>query len=559
MGMFKTTLLYTFLVTLLLSMHPLIATGAPQNTDINKPTRERVNKNNKKDDKNSKNNKKDDKNASKDAAAKKDEDKKKAAATKGTTTENNKNKPAATKPADTKNKPAAAKSADTKNNVPAKANDGKNATAKPANDAKKDEVGKPIDKKDVKAKDANAPANDTAKKAANAQAPKVPMDPNVVQFDGIDVSKHQGTINWAELKKFSKIKFVYIKATEGADYIDPRYQENIRNAKMHGFKVGSYHFLSTKSSAVKQFQNFIKTAKREEQDLLPVIDVEKIRPWSSQQLRDSLKVFADLLEDYYGCKPLIYTSEKFFTTNLGRAFANYPLFIAKYSNVAPNINYPWVMWQFSDCGIFKSAVRENRGEVDMSRFAKGHSINDILYVPSKHKPKNPSVIELVEHKEKPTTVNMTEQKPKEATKPTKADKQTKADKKQEEEAKKKAEKDRKKQDRDKRIADQERQKKLDQEKKEREKAEAQQKADARKKAHDAELQRQAQEKAQRKEAARQIRQKQQQEKNAKQGTKKATSLMQTNSSKLNQSQRNDSIRAAKQKGHKTNLSTPDND
>ena len=238
MGMFKTTLLYTFLVTLLLSMHPLIATGAPQNTDINKPTRERVNKNNKKDDKNSKNNKKDDKNASKDAAAKKDEDKKKAAATRGTTTDNNKNKPAAAKPADTKN------------NVPAKANDGKNAAAKPANDAKKDEVGKPIDKKDVKAKDANAPANDTAKKAANAQAPKVPMDPNVVQFDGIDVSKHQGTINWAELKKYTKIKFVYIKATEGADYIDPRYQENIRNAKMHGFKVGSYHFLSTKSSAV---------------------------------------------------------------------------------------------------------------------------------------------------------------------------------------------------------------------------------------------------------------------------------------------------------------------
>ncbi len=547
MGMFKTTLLYTFLVTLLLSMHPLIATGAPQHTDINKPTRERVNKNNKNNDKK----------ASKDAAAKKDEDKKKAAATKGTTNDNNKNKPA-----DTKNKPAAAKPADTKNNVPAKANDGKNAAAKPTDNAKKDEVGKPIDKKDDKAKDANAPANDTSKKAAPAQPKKVPpMDPNVVQFDGIDVSKHQGTINWAELKKYSKIKFVYIKATEGADYIDPRYQENIRNAKMHGFKVGSYHFLSTKSSAVKQFQNFIKTAKREEQDLLPVIDVEKIRPWSSQQLRDSLKVFADLLEDYYGCKPLIYTSEKFFTSHLGRVFANYPLFIAKYSTIAPNINYPWVMWQFSDCGIFKSAVRENRGEVDMSRFAKGRSINDILYVPSKHKPKNSSVFELVEHKEKPTTVNMTEQKPKEAVKPTKGDKQTKSDKKQEEEAKKKADKDKKKQDRDRRIAEQERQKKLEQERKEREKAEAQQKADARKKAHDTELQRKAQEKAQRKEAARQIRQKQEQERKnaAKNGTKKATSLMQTNSSKLNQSQRNDSIRAAKQKGHKTNLSTPDND
>ncbi len=525
--MFKTSFLYIILITLSLSLHPLMAAGAPQHTDINKPTRERVSKNNKKDD---------NKNAAKDATAKKDDDKKKAAAAKGTT-DNNKNKNAATKPADNKN------------NVPAKAVDTKNAAAKPAD--KKDD--KPVDKKDDNVKDPNAPVNDTAKKAAPATPKKIPMDPNVVQFDGIDVSKHQGYINWAELKKNPKIKFVYIKATEGADYIDPRYQENIRNAKKHGFKVGSYHFLSTKSSAVKQFQNFIKTAKREEQDLLPVIDVEKLKPWSSQQLRDSLKVFADLLEDYYGCKPLIYTSEKFFTSNLGRAFANYPLFIAKYNNSsAPNINYPWIIWQFSDCGIFKAAVKENRGEVDLSRFAKGHSINDILYEPSKHKPKNPSVIESVEHKEKPTTVNMTEQKPKEAPKPTKQ---------QQEEAKKKAEKEKKKQEHDKKVAEQERQKKLEKEKKEREKAETQKKAEARKKAQEAEAKRQAEEKAQRKEAARQVRQQQeQQKKNAsKQGTKKATSLMQTSPSKLTQSQRNDSIRAAQQKGRKTNKSSADND
>ena len=513
--MFKTSLLYTLLIIFILSLHPVMAVGAPQHTDINKPTRERVNKNNKQDD---------NKKASKDAAAKKDDNKK--ASSKATATDN-------------KNKNTPAKATDDKN-APAKAVDNKTAATKPA------------EKKDDKVKDAAAPATDTAKKAAPAAPKRIPQDPNVVQFDGIDVSKHQGNINWAELKKNTKIKFVYIKATEGADYIDPRYRENILNAKKHGFKVGSYHFLSTKSSAVKQFQNFINTAKREEQDLLPVIDVEKLKPWSSQQLRDSLKVFADLLEDYYGCKPLIYTSEKFFTSNLGRAFADYPLFIAKYSTAAPNINYPWIIWQFSDCGIFKSAVRENRGEVDMSRFAKGHSINDILYVPSKHKPKNASVKESVDHKEKPTTVTMTEQKAKEAPKQTKR---------QQEEAQKKAEKDKKKQERDKKLAEQERQKKLEQEKKEREKAEAQKKAEARRKAHEAELQRQAEEKAKRKEAARQTRMQQEQEKKnaAKTGTKKATSLMSTSSSKLTQSQRNDSIRAAKQQGRKTNKSSADND
>ena len=156
--------------------------------------------------------------------------------------------------------------------------------------------------------------NDTTTKKVEPAKSKVPstVNPDNVQFDGIDISKHQGTINWEELKKNQKIKFIYIKATEGSDFVDPSYRDNIRNARKHGFKVGSYHFLSTRSAATTQFYNFIRTAKREDQDLLPIIDVEKISPWSPQQLRDSVKVFADLIEDYYGCKPLIYTSEKFF-------------------------------------------------------------------------------------------------------------------------------------------------------------------------------------------------------------------------------------------------------
>ena len=160
--------------------------------------------------------------------------------------------------------------------------------------------------KPAEKQDNDKPATDTAAKAAAAQ-PKVrkTVNTSTADFDGIDVSRHQGRINWEELKKNPKIKFVYIKATEGSDYIDPTYLENIRNARKSGFKVGSYHFLSTRSSVVTQFINFARTVKREEQDLLPVIDVEKIQPWSSQQLRDSLKVFADLVEEYYGCKPII--------------------------------------------------------------------------------------------------------------------------------------------------------------------------------------------------------------------------------------------------------------
>lgn len=507
--------IYTLLVTMMFALGTMAGAASPQQNDIKKPTRERVTKSDNKDDKNKKTDKKSDKKSDK-----KDEK----------TTDKKSDK--------TTDKKAAAAPAPKKEEKPVA------ATLKSPD--KKDEP-KPADVKT----DPNKSPNDTSTKPAEAPKPKVrnTTNPAKVEFDGIDVSKHQGAINWEELKKNSKIKFVYIKSTEGSDYVDPKYQENLRNARKHGFKVGSYHFLSTRSSVVTQFQNFIRTAKREEQDLLPVIDVEKLTPWTAQQLRDSLKVFADLVEDYYGCKPMIYTSEKFFTKNLGRAFSEYPLFIAKYNSTAPEIGYRWILWQFADNGLFKAAVKGNYGEVDMSRFNKGCTLNDILYVPSKHKPKQASVKDAVDHKDKPATVNMTEQKPKEAPKPSKR---------QQEEAKKQAEKDKKTQERSKKLAEQDKKKQAEAEKKAREKAAQQKKAEERQKARDAAAKQAEADKAKRKADAQKARE-DKAKRDAANKSNKTASLMQSSASKLSQTQRSDSIRAAQQKGHKTNKSSADND
>lgn len=485
---------------------PLAGAAAPQHTDINKPTRERVVKDKNKDDK------------------------------KGNDKSNNNNKK------DTK---TADKKADTKTAAPKK-----EEAVKPNAVPKKEEAVKAtVTPKKEETKPAMA---DTAKPVEPPKPKITTLNPDNVQFDGIDISKHQGSINWEELKKNQKIKFIYIKATEGSDYVDPRYHENIRNARKHGFKVGSYHFLSTRSAATTQFYNFIRTAKREDQDLLPVIDVEKIGSWSSQQLRDSVKVFADLIEDYYGCKPLIYTSEKFFTKHLGRVFADYPLFIAKYSASQPNIGYKWILWQFADNGLFKS-VKGNGGKVDMSRFAKGCSVNDIIYVPSKHKPKNISVKDAVDHKEKPDKVNMTEQKPKEAPQPSK---------KQQEEAKKQAEKEKKTKERNKKLAEDEAKKKAEAEKKAQQKAEQQKREKARQQAREEAAKKEAEAKAKRKADAQKAREQKAQRdaQNKANKTNKSASLMNSSSSsKLSQSQRNDSIRNAQYKGRKTNKSSADND
>ena len=57
--------------------------------------------------------------------------------------------------------------------------------------------------------------------------------PTTLQAQGIDVSKFQGTINWKKVANSKKVKFVYIRATEGTSIKDPNYKANIDSARKH--------------------------------------------------------------------------------------------------------------------------------------------------------------------------------------------------------------------------------------------------------------------------------------------------------------------------------------
>ena len=49
-------------------------------------------------------------------------------------------------------------------------------------------------------------------------------------YHGIDVSKYHGRINWKKVATDENVQFVYIKATEGADYVSPTFEQNIKEA-----------------------------------------------------------------------------------------------------------------------------------------------------------------------------------------------------------------------------------------------------------------------------------------------------------------------------------------
>ena len=196
------------------------------------------------------------------------------------------------------------------------------------------------------------------------------------QTRGIDVSKYQGTINWSKVAKTNKVKYVYVKATEGTSIQDPMYKKNIDGARAAGLPVGSYHLYSSRTTAYQQFGNFKNVVKKADQDLIPVLDIEE-RQCKNLYL-ERIDKLLELMEREYGVKPIIYTSEKvYFTHFTGKKYSSYQFFIANYRRF-PKCRF--LIWQYTE----KGKVNGINGYVDFSEMNQKKTL-DNLKIPKKKK------------------------------------------------------------------------------------------------------------------------------------------------------------------------------
>ena len=128
---------------------------------------------------------------------------------------------------------------------------------------------------------------------------------------GVDLSHHNTVTDWEQVEA----DFIFLKATEGSTFTDSKYISYRDKAQKHGIAVGAYHFMTTSSSAKRQFQNFYRVV-GENIDLLPVLDVEiqtRGYPKTKSQMYQHVKTFVDLCIKHYGKKPIIYSSKWFYT------------------------------------------------------------------------------------------------------------------------------------------------------------------------------------------------------------------------------------------------------
>ena len=177
--------------------------------------------------------------------------------------------------------------------------------------------------------------------------------PTQYKVHGIDVSHHQGSINWKMVEGMRdnglKIDFAFIKATEGITHTDSRYRINWKGSKENNLIRGAYHYFKHNQKGEEQAAHFIRNVKLTSGDMPPIIDVEELGDISTARLMEGVLNCANKLEQHYGVKPIIYTYHDFYKQNFDESFKDYTLWIAHYYVGKPD-NTEWNFWQHNDRG-----------------------------------------------------------------------------------------------------------------------------------------------------------------------------------------------------------------
>ena len=197
---------------------------------------------------------------------------------------------------------------------------------------------------------------------------------------GIDVSHHQGEIDWAEVA--ATAKFAFVKATDGLGS-DATFKDHWQAMKDAKVLRGAYHFFRPLRDPVAQADHFCDVVGAlGEGDLPPVVDVEQapvpgdtsVDQWDSVDGTDArvdlVVKFVDRVKERLGRAPILYTGRAFWRDKLANSdrFADLPLWIANYTTAAaPNLPAAWsdwTFWQHSE----KGAIEGIAGAVDLDRF-----------------------------------------------------------------------------------------------------------------------------------------------------------------------------------------------
>jgi GH25 family lysozyme M1 (1,4-beta-N-acetylmuramidase) len=182
---------------------------------------------------------------------------------------------------------------------------------------------------------------------------------------GIDVSHHQGDIDWAAVASSDRGRFAYLKVTEHDEFVDPRLGRNVQGCTDHGIPWGGYHFARPSGDPVddarREADHFLAHCPAAPLPAMLDLEATKLDPsatatWTLTWLRHVAAAT--------GRTPILYTGFFFAVEPVGD-LAAFPLWMARYTGgdttidpdptqitLAPTRDpWPaWSVWQYTPCG-----------------------------------------------------------------------------------------------------------------------------------------------------------------------------------------------------------------
>ncbi len=204
-------------------------------------------------------------------------------------------------------------------------------------------------------------------RAGRVRLPHVEPDRDLYPIRGIDISAHNGTVDFNAVAADS-ITFVYLKASEGLEFRDSSFRRNHASARSAGLAVGAYHFFRFDCDGRRQAVNLMAAVDSCPLDLPLAIDVEEWgnaadSPTEIVQVR--LQAMIDHLRSQ-GREVAVYTNKNGFWRFVHHKFEgtdSIGVWICSITS-PPLPGDGWTFWQYSHQG----RVRGVRGPVDLNTF-----------------------------------------------------------------------------------------------------------------------------------------------------------------------------------------------
>lgn len=184
-------------------------------------------------------------------------------------------------------------------------------------------------------------------------------------YNGIDVSKHQGNIDWSKVKESKKVDFAILRAGYGASTKDPKFEANYKGAKAAGIPVGAYwySYAESEEAAVKEAEQCLKVLKGKQFEYPIFYDIEENNTLrlGMEKCTAIAKAFLEKVEKA-GYWVGLYSSKSHLENRFSSSLrARYAIWVAHYNVSATSYSGRYGIWQKSDTGSVSGIV----GNVDL--------------------------------------------------------------------------------------------------------------------------------------------------------------------------------------------------